>query len=222
MKEKLEHNLNSKSEVRDHETAITESLGNANCLLSSLQQMQHFLNYMSGSVSNDLRGFLLEDEIDYILEGLAVNLQPEETLKYCHDDRLPDLVAGEVNQLRLFLNILVEFGIKQSKNVELRTTHLGVEQTDRNITKIGFVLTIDALQQYEALMLQVLNTKSTLIKRFLLCKDFIDDLGFGMIILPGVIQALNGSLGCKTVAGQFKISVMVPLMQMQEETMGPI
>ena len=75
----------------------------------------------------DVRGFLLEDEIDYILEGLAVNLMPDETLKYCHDDRLPDMVAGDVIQLRLLLNILAEFGIKRGKNIELRTTHLGVE-----------------------------------------------------------------------------------------------
>jgi hypothetical protein len=53
---------------------MTASLGYANYMLSSLQQMQHFLNYMFGTFSNDLKAFLLEDEIDYILEGLAVNL----------------------------------------------------------------------------------------------------------------------------------------------------
>lgn len=40
--------------------------------------------------------FLLEEEVKYCFEGLSVNLNAHTTFKFVHDDRLPDLVKGDL------------------------------------------------------------------------------------------------------------------------------
>jgi hypothetical protein len=55
---------------------------------------------------------LIEEEIKYIVEGMTVNLNALTTIKFTHDDRLPDYVQGDLKTLRLALVTLIEFGMK--------------------------------------------------------------------------------------------------------------
>lgn len=47
---------------------------------------------MSASLNKEKSDFYLEDEIKYTLDGLTVNLNAVTSLKFIHDDRLPDTV----------------------------------------------------------------------------------------------------------------------------------
>ena len=54
----------------------------------------------------------MEDEIKYTIEGLTVNLNAVTSVKFGHDDCLPDAVQGDRQTLRLALVTLIEFGMK--------------------------------------------------------------------------------------------------------------
>jgi hypothetical protein len=76
--------------------ALTQTLGNSNLMLSNLHQMQHQLNFMSSRTKFEKIAFLLQDEVKYSLEGLSVNLNAHTSFKFIHDDRLPDMVLGNL------------------------------------------------------------------------------------------------------------------------------
>lgn len=65
-------------------------------MLSNLHQMQHQLNFMCCRQKHQETTFLLEEEVKYCFEGLSVNLNAHTTFKFVHDDRLPDLVKGDL------------------------------------------------------------------------------------------------------------------------------
>lgn len=111
-------------------------------MLTDLHQMQHHLNYMCSGAKSETTEFLLENEIKYILEGLTCNLNEETSLKFVHDDRLPDTVQGDLKTLRLAISILVEFAMKNCASgvIVVKTHHDGVDAHDRNTTKVGFSL----------------------------------------------------------------------------------
>ena len=47
---------------------------------------------MSVNFAQESSNFLIEDEIKYIVEGMTVNLNAVTTIKFVHDDRLPNYV----------------------------------------------------------------------------------------------------------------------------------
>lgn len=99
---------------------------------------------MSSSAKLEKTQFLLEDEIKYTIEGLTVNLNAVTSVKFGHDDCLPDAVQGDRQTLRLALVTLIEFGMKYCNSglISLKTKHEGIDPQDRNITKFGFSLTL--------------------------------------------------------------------------------
>jgi len=71
---------------------------------------------MSASINKEKTDFYLEDEIKYTLDGLTVNLNAVTSLKFIHDDRLPDTVQGDLKTLRLAITTLIEFGMNYCSN----------------------------------------------------------------------------------------------------------
>ncbi len=67
---------------------------------------------MASRSSLEKVAFHLEDEVKYCFEGLSVNLNAQTTFKLNHDDRLPDLVQGDLPTLKLALVTLIEFGMR--------------------------------------------------------------------------------------------------------------
>jgi hypothetical protein len=67
---------------------------------------------MASQSSLEKIAFHLEDEVKYCFEGLSVNLNVQTTFKLSHDDRLPDLVQGDLPTLKLALVTLIEFGMR--------------------------------------------------------------------------------------------------------------
>jgi hypothetical protein len=95
--------------------------------------------------------FDLEDEINNCIEGLSVNLTQNNTFKYIHDERLPDMVNAEVEKFRLALVTVSEFAMKHSINGQtfLRTNHEGIDPNDRMTTRVGFHLVLSVSKDYE-------------------------------------------------------------------------
>jgi len=118
---------------------------------------------MSSSASLEKSEFLLEDEIKYIVEGLTVNLNAVTSIKFVHDDRLPDVVQGDLKTLRLALVTLIEFGMKYCNSglIELTTKHEGLDANDRNITRFGFSLTLSINSNFdEKVIFNLINKQS--------------------------------------------------------------
>ena len=76
--------------------------------------MQYSLNFMAVDSKLTCTTFVLEDEINNCIEGLSVNLSQTNSFKYIHDERLPDMVDGDVEKFRLALVTVAEFAMKNS------------------------------------------------------------------------------------------------------------
>lgn len=51
---------------------------------------------MASSSKIEKSDFLLEDEIKHCLEGHTANLNSDTTIKFSHDDCLPEVVNGDL------------------------------------------------------------------------------------------------------------------------------
>jgi hypothetical protein len=99
---------------------------------------------MASSSKIEKSDFLLEDEIKHCLEGHTANLNSDTTIKFSHDDCLPEIVNGDLRTFNLVMDTLIEFAMKWSVLgcIEIQTKHDGYDPLDRNITKVGFNLTL--------------------------------------------------------------------------------
>lgn len=73
-----------------------------------------------------------------------MNLNENTSLKFIHDDRLPEIFNGDVEKFRLALITVTEFAMKYSSSgsIILKTNHEGVELHDRNTIRVGFNLSL--------------------------------------------------------------------------------
>lgn len=82
----------------------------------------------------------------------------------------------------------------------LNTTHEGFDPLDRNITKLGFNLTLSLNQNidekviFTLLKQQSQNGKNDLVNRFITFFEHIEHFGLGIVILPSIIMNLAGKL----------------------------
>lgn len=85
--------------------------------------MQHQLNFMASRSQTEKIAFHLENEVKYCFEALSVHLNVQTTFKLSHDDRLPDIVQGDLRTLKLALVTLLEFGMRYQTQgqIELKT-----------------------------------------------------------------------------------------------------
>ena len=99
---------------------------------------------MSSNFQLNKNSFILKDEINYCIEGLSVNLNQNTSLRFIHDDRLPEIFNGDVEKFRLALITVTEFAMKYSSSgsIILKTNHEGVELHDRNTIRVGFNLSL--------------------------------------------------------------------------------
>jgi len=106
---------------------------------------------MSTSATLNKTQFLIEDEINYLVEGLTTNLNAVTTIKFDNDDRLPEYVQGDLKTLRLALVTLIEFGMKYCNQglISLQTKHEGFDQSNRMIIKFGFSLILQINKLYD-------------------------------------------------------------------------
>jgi hypothetical protein len=108
--------------------------------------------------------FLLEDEIDYVIEGLSVNLHDITQIKCKHDDRLPDSVIGDLSTLRLAFVSLIEYGMKhcQQGEIQLQTRHEGFQKTSNKTIMFGFSVILECNSQHnEQILFKMITRKST-------------------------------------------------------------
>lgn len=147
--------------------------------------MQHQLNFMASRSQIEKIAFHLENEVKYCFEALSVNLNAQTTFKLTHDDRLPDLVQGDLKTLKLALVTLIEFGMRfqSSGQIELKTLFDGLDLHDRSITRFCFSMSLLLNKAWdEKIVFTLLNGKgqtlsdsqSDLVKRFITFYDMID------------------------------------------------
>lgn len=79
-------------------------------MLSKIQQMEQ-LFYMSNNLKANSKCFNLQEEIIYSIEGLSVSLSQSNQLSFIHDDRLPEVLKGDLEKLKLALITVIEFAM---------------------------------------------------------------------------------------------------------------
>ena len=67
---------------------------------------------MSSIATRNMHPFLMQREVDSVLEGLSNNLNSDMQIYLEIDDRLPSAVLGDRESLRLAFVTLVEFGMR--------------------------------------------------------------------------------------------------------------
>lgn len=94
---------------------------------------------------------MLADEIKNCIESLSVNLSQQNSFKFIHDDRLPDMVVGDLEKFRLALVTVAEFAMRHSVSglTILRTNHNGQDANDRNTTLVSFQFVLSVTPQYD-------------------------------------------------------------------------
>jgi hypothetical protein len=108
--------------------------------------------------------FKLRNEINYLIEGLSVNLNENTCLKFIHDDRLPEIVEGDVDKFRLALITVIEFAMNYCNSglIIVKSNHEGVTKNDRNTTIVGFsiVLSVDRSAYDEKVLFDLINKEN--------------------------------------------------------------
>lgn len=87
--------------------------------------------------------------------------------------------------------------------IDLMTTHDGVSQHDRNLTQVGFSMTLELNEKFDSEMIISLlnelsqNREDDFVRIFISLYDLIEHFGLGMVILPSIISNLNGKCKAK-------------------------
>ena len=120
------------------------NLASSNQMLSNLLQMKKQLNYMLNNFTVNSQCFNLQEVINYSIEGLSVSLHQLTILSFVHDDRLPEVLSGDLDNFKLALITVIEFAVKYcfSGQITLKTTFQSVGVNDRNTIHVGFQLNL--------------------------------------------------------------------------------
>lgn len=98
--------------ICDYSSQIGEFLGNSQVTFNMVQQMSHYLNYISNHGDFKIENYVLSEEIDYCLDGLTASKWEKEIEVFLTKGHLPKQVLGDLRKFRICLRSLLEFGIK--------------------------------------------------------------------------------------------------------------
>lgn len=102
--------------------------------------------------------FFLKHELEYALEMATTCLTVQQSIKYSHDDRLPNILWGNLELTEILLGLLVELAVKfcQEGQIHVKSKHQGKSEVSPDHIQVQFSVTIPNVSLENQLSLQKL------------------------------------------------------------------